>query len=310
MDDLDIRICQLLFNCSRRSQRELADILGISVAAVHRRVESLIEEGVIKEFTANISRSYLGAVFAQVDGICGCRSVEEVKGQLGKNGAVQSVLLSAANLTTLTLLLRDISDLGRTVEEIRTILQMQQPKVTISAQVFVGAEPFERDFSGKRELSRIDYRIINALHHNSRKLVVDIAEETGITPKTIRHHLEEMEQAGAVEYTLIWNPSYSSGANFIIRVDLRPGVDKRRYISSLNKRFGARLILTFIHGNLLDYICSYCWAPTIAQHKELIEAIMTDEEVVNVTSGIVQNEWSFDTWRDELLRERATMVKK
>lgn len=59
MDDVDLRICELLFNNSRCPHRELASMLGISVTAVHRRVESLIDEGIIKEFTANISKSYL-----------------------------------------------------------------------------------------------------------------------------------------------------------------------------------------------------------------------------------------------------------
>jgi hypothetical protein len=77
----------------------------------------------------------------------------------------------------------------------------------------------------------------------------------------------------------------------------------------LNERLGARLILTFVHGNMLDYICGYCWTPTISQQKELIEAIKNDGEVVNVTSGIVQNEWEFDTWRDRLLREKAAKAK-
>ncbi len=305
MDDTDLRICQLLFNNSRCSERKLADELGISVAAIHRRVSFLIDEGVIREFAANISSGYLKAVGAQVDGVCYCKSVEEVLDQLKRNDGISSVLVSAANLTSLVLFLRDISDLGPTVEHIRTVLQMQQPKVTISAKVYVRNELFDKEYTGQRELSKIDYKIINSLHHNSRKQIVDIAEEIGITSKTIRHHLEQMEKDGSIEYTLQWNPAYSTGAAFIIRVDLKPGTDKGRFISNLNKRFGSRIILTFIHSNMLDYVCGYCWAPTIAQHADLLDELKKEEEVVNVTSGIVHNEWSFETWRERLLKERA-----
>lgn len=309
MDDIDLQICKLLFNNSRRPQREIADIIGISVAAVHRRIDSLIEEGVIKEFGTNISIGYLGAINAQVDGVCDYRSINDAIPQLKKNGSVQSVLASAANLTTLTLLLHDISELGPTVEELRSILAMQDPKVTISSQVFVGDQPFDRGYTGKHELSNIDYRIINALHHNARKLVVDISEETGITQKTIKHHLEEMEKDGAIEHSLHWNPANSSGADFIIRIDLVPGTDKRKYISYLNKMFAARMILTFIHSNFVDYICGYCWAPTISKQNELVESIRADGQVLNVKSGIIQAEWDLETWRDSLLAERMALMR-
>lgn len=310
MDDTDLLMCKLLFNNSRLSQRDLADSLGLTVGAVHRRVDSLIEEGIIKEFTANISRGYLNAVSAQVEGICDCMSVDDMIGKLRKNGSIITVLVSSVNLTTVTLLLRDISDLSAVVEQIRTVLQMRQPKVTISARTFIGNEPFEKEYIGNRELSRIDYRIINALHHNSRKLVVDIAEEIGITPKTVRNHLEQMERERAIEYTLVWNPAFSGGADFVLRVDLSPGTDKVRYISSLNKRFGSRVILTLIHSNMLDYVCGYCWAPTIAKQQDFIEALKKDEGVVDVRTSIVHKEWQFETWRDRLLKEKAALKKE
>ncbi len=310
MDDTDLLICKMLFNNSRLSQRDLADSLGLSVAAVHRRVESLIEEKIIREFTANISRGYLKAVTAQVEGICGCRSVSDVIGILQKNDSIVGIILSSANLTTVSLLLRDISDLSPTVELIRSVLQMQEPKVTISAKVFVGNEPIEKEYKGTRELSRIDYRIINALRHNSRKLVVDIAEETGITPKTIRNHLEQMEEENSIEYTMLWNPSYSGGADFVVRIDLRPGADKAKYISALNQRFGARVILTFIHSNILDYVCGYCWAPTIAQQQNFVAAVRNDDIVVDVRTSVVQQNLEFGSWRDHLLKERAALKKE
>ncbi len=60
MDEVDLHICQLLFANSRISQRDIAAEVGIGVAVVHRRIQSLVDQKVIREFTANISRSYLG----------------------------------------------------------------------------------------------------------------------------------------------------------------------------------------------------------------------------------------------------------
>lgn len=306
MDETDLRLCQLLIANSRRPQRELADELRIGVAGVHRRIQSLVDEKVIKGFRANISCAYLRAVQAQVDGVCECQSVEGVLDRLRAIGSVSSVLTSAANLTAVTLILRGIEDLGPTVEQVRDALRMPKPRVTISTTIYVGTEPFGGALAIGRELSRIDYRIINSLHMNSRKPVIDVADEIGITPKTARNRLEAMEKERSIEYSLDWEPARTAGASFIIRIDLKPGVERKDFINQLNKTFGARFLLTLAHSNELDYVCGYCWAPTVAQHSDLVGALKADEKVKDVRSGIVQGEWSLETWRDRLLKERAS----
>ncbi len=306
MDDVDLRICQLLFENARIPQREIATELGIGVAGVHRRIQALVNEKVITGFTANISSRYLRAVRAQVDGVCECQSVEGVLDRLRAIGSVSSVLISAANLTSVTLILRGIEDLGPAVEQVRDVLRMPNPKVTISTTIYVGARPLDKDLTCDRELSRMDYRIINSLHCNSRKPIIDLADEIGITPKTARNRLEQMEKEGSIEYDVIWDPARTAGASFIIRIDLKPGVDRSEFINMLNRSFGPRFILTFVHSNELDYVCGYCWAPTVAQHNDLVSALKSDEKVKGVRSGIVQDQWSLETWRDRLLKERAS----
>jgi DNA-binding Lrp family transcriptional regulator len=306
MDEVDLRLCQLLIANARCPQRELADELGISVAGVHRRIQSLVDEKVVKGFTANISSAYLHAVQAQVDGVCECQSVEEVLDRLRAIGSVSSVLTSAANLTAVTLILKRIEDLGPTVEQVRDILRMPKPKVTISTVIYVGANPLGKNLTSDRELSRIDYRIINSLHVNCRKPIIDVADEIGITPKTARNRLELMEKDGLIEYGLDWEPARTAGACFIIRIDLKPQADRNEFINQLNKRFGARFLMTLAHSNELDYVCGYCWAPTVAQHNDLVGSLKADDKVKDVRSGIVHSEWTFETWRDRLLKERAS----
>lgn len=305
MDDVDLRICQLLFRNSRVPQRDLADLLDMNLGGVHRRIGSLIDQKIITRFTANISMGYLKAIPVQVEGISDCRSVEREIEKLDAINSVETVLTAAANLTTVSLLLRDISDLGPTVERVRDILQMDRPSITISMKIFAGNEPMGREYTGTTELSRIDYRIIRSLHNNARKPVVDVAEEIGLTQKTVRHHLEEMERDGSIEYGVVFDPTLCPGSTFILRIDLRAGTDKLRYAQGLNQRFGARILLTFIHGNLPDSLCAYCWAPTAAQHYEMTDAISADDAVTKVGSGIVHREWVFETWRVDLLNRAA-----
>jgi len=305
MDDVDLRICQLLIQNSRRPQREIADLIGITVAALHRRIELLVSQGIIQEFTANLSRGYLKAISVQVEGISNCHISEEVLERLAALDSVESVLTAAANFTTVALLLRDITELGGTVEQVRAVLQMPKPNVTISMKIFTGNEPLDREYTGRKELSEIDHRIVHSLHHNARKPIVDLAEDIGLTTKTVRLHLEEMEWEGSIEYGLLWDPSYSTGSIFILRVDLRPGADKMRFSQKLTQMFGARVLLTFIHSNLPDMVCGYCWVPTTSKHSEMTDAISKEPEVLRTSSGIVQREWHFETWRSKLIKQKG-----
>ncbi len=305
MDDVDLRVCQLLMLNSRTTQRELADKLGITVASVHRRVEALIENKIIRGFSACISRGYVKALPVQIEGISECRSISKAVDELRRLGTVQSVLVAAANLTTATMIVKDVSELGPTVEKIRNTLMIPRPNVTISMRIYAGNEPVGKEYTGRSELTRLDYLILNAIHHDARKPVVDIAEEVGLTPKTVRLHLEQMEADGAVEYGLRWDPSQSTGSCFILRVDLKPGVDRMTILRWLNERFGAKILLSFIHSNQPDLVCGYCWTPTAAKHQEMVDMIAGDERVAKASSGIIHQEWGFETWLDRLLKQKA-----
>jgi len=54
MDKIDVILCQLLLANSRLSYRELAEKLDLSVTAVHNRIQSLIDIGIVRKFTAGL----------------------------------------------------------------------------------------------------------------------------------------------------------------------------------------------------------------------------------------------------------------
>lgn len=60
LDDVDLRILELLVRDARMSFREVARELDLSVATVHNRVKKLMAEGVIKGFAPIIDYSKLG----------------------------------------------------------------------------------------------------------------------------------------------------------------------------------------------------------------------------------------------------------
>ena len=78
MDKTDLALCLLLLQNSRTPVRELAGRLGLSVAAVHARVQALRDAGIIRAFTARIGLARLQATIAFVWGTSRAASSEDI----------------------------------------------------------------------------------------------------------------------------------------------------------------------------------------------------------------------------------------
>jgi hypothetical protein len=64
------------------------------------------------------------------------------------------------------------------------------------------------------------------------------------------------------------------------------------------------MIMTSL-GNVADYLFCVAWSPTNASHGELIATIEKDERVARARSHLLISSHHFDTWRDNLVAERA-----
>lgn len=62
MDKTDISLCLFLMSNSRTPYHELAVRLGLSINAVHKRIGTLMDSGIIRAFTARPSLLSLGAL--------------------------------------------------------------------------------------------------------------------------------------------------------------------------------------------------------------------------------------------------------
>jgi DNA-binding Lrp family transcriptional regulator len=75
---------------SRRTYRELAEILNLSINAVHKRIQELIKIGILRDFTAKIDLSTfeMSIVAAWVWGRSECKSLDEIITKLVTNSSI------------------------------------------------------------------------------------------------------------------------------------------------------------------------------------------------------------------------------
>lgn len=122
MDEIDRRIVALLIDDGRASYRELGDKVGLSAPATKRRVDRLLEDGVIARISAVVSADAVGrstGAFVELfcDGSVAPSEIRDAMGLLPEVVAAYTVTGEADAL--LHLAVRDTAHLEQVLERIR-----------------------------------------------------------------------------------------------------------------------------------------------------------------------------------------------
>ncbi|GAA4844888.1 Lrp/AsnC family transcriptional regulator [Actinomycetospora corticicola] len=122
VDDTDHRLLALLREDGRRTFSDMAPRLGLSVAAVKRRVDRLREIGVITGFTVQVDAARLGwavEAFTEVR-YAGSTPVGDIVSTASTVPEVQAVYTIAGDPDALVQVrARDLADLQRVIDRLR-----------------------------------------------------------------------------------------------------------------------------------------------------------------------------------------------
>jgi len=305
MDDTDRKLMFLVYENPRMHVRELANRLGISRQAVHRRMQVLKGIGVIQGATAGISVPYLDAVPVIVFGRSRAASIEETLSILGESEFTRRAVVAGGSYLYIVGLLRDISELDNYSEFVKRAAEIPEPTVGIYSLDEELLPRFTVDGIGKRkqsyrELSPLDIRIIASLKDDARRSIANIAEMAGASAKTVRRHLENMISEGSLDLYAHEDLPLAGDMLFVMHVNLRDGADKvevgKRLLSK--SLFRDQFVRAFI--NLPGFLHWAFWSADIAQVRKALREVGEDEDVLSVMPNFVFLERIYPTWRDKL----------
>lgn len=122
LDKTDRRLLELLRQDSRRSFSEMARTIGMSVAAVRRRVDRLEQQGVIRGYTVRIDHALLGwtiDAFAEIR-YSGRTPLSDIVRSASSVPEVQTVYTVAGELDALVhVRARDLPHLMAVIDQLR-----------------------------------------------------------------------------------------------------------------------------------------------------------------------------------------------
>jgi len=296
MDKTDIILVMYLLINSRMSNRELAERLNLSVNAVHKRIQTLIELGVIRKFTAKLSLFKLGGVIIQIFGVSTALTIETLPEKISKNNCVYWVALAGGNYLYIGAYLRNLSDLESFVDFIKTEAKIPNPIVGIVSSPFTGHDiPVPaHDVS----LTPLDHKIIHSLHDDSRKAISDIAEELGMSAKTIRRRLSNMMEHHLIDLSLEWYPDASNDIMTVLHLHLKPTIEKKSIPQVLGK-YMPNLLFYWLFSDLPNELMAIVWTNTMKELKEIQERLVKENMFESIIPNILYVGYLFETWRDE-----------
>ncbi len=302
MDPTDLAICKMFLENSRISIREIGDKLGLSVAAVHGRIQALRDQGIIKTFTARINLMALGATIALVWGTSGRPSNDDLLARLRRDEHVYWVTFAGAGFVYVGTYLRSAAELDAVVSYVTREADIREPTVGLIA---LGSGLPEEPV-----LDRLDARILRALHRDARKSVADVAEEIGISAKTVGRRLARMVAENRAELSMEWYPDAANDVISMWHIEVGPSATREEVIALLTNTYGQNLLFTMVLSNLPRSLLIATWTGSMKELRDLQGRFAQEKALARAVPNVLYTGYLLDTWRDSLLMKWAGPEEK
>lgn len=292
MDEIDLIIIKKLFKNSRLTYRELADITNMSVSAIHKRIKSLEDDGIINTYIARPSTIALKSLWIIIFGTSKAKSMDAVSKELGQHESVEFVAIAGGKFLYISAFLRDISELQEFSSYVSKTAQISEPTVGIvNIPYMTTPEP----------LTTIDYKILKTLNRDARKSITDIADDVGLSAKTVRKRLDRMIENNLAFFSIFYTPLYGNSFITVFHLFLKEGTDLNSLFQHINEKYSQNIAHCFSYSNIPNFITMTSWAES-AQDSYKIQKELQTEDFKNVIPHIFLSVKWYDCWVDKLLR--------
>ena len=296
MDKTDVILCQLLLGNSRLSYRELAEKLNLSVTAVHNRIQTLIEMGIIRKFNAKLSIMAQNAIHVLIFGSSKAVSIRDLIPKLSGNESIYWLAVGGGNVLYIGAYLRNISELETVARFVKETAEMPEPTVGIT---FSFIPPALMNIQVETKLCELDYKIIRSLKDDSRKATSVIAEEVGVSAKTVSRRLTRMIKNYLIQLSIDWYPDASNDIISIFHVHLKPDADPNDVNLILHKYYPNTLFY-WGFSNIPNTYIYMVWTPTSKELKVVRESFEQERAIQSVSPNIIYTGYVLDNWRDKI----------
>ncbi|MFX0142824.1 MAG: AsnC family transcriptional regulator [Candidatus Hodarchaeota archaeon] len=307
MDEIDISLSMNLMVNSRVPYKDLAEKFEMSVNSIHKRVNSLVDLGVIQGFRAKLGfPNFPGITNIVIFGFSDIRNKKQLINKLGENEYIYNVTQGSGNALYIHAYLRNISELDDLVSFVRKVGNLTDFTIGIDKEI----PPIALEDLNLKPLTDLDYLIINSLKNNSRKSISDIALEVGASTKTIRRRLDSLTEKFLVQFQIDWYPDKTGIIASMINLKLATNIiiDDKEFEYKLRKKLGSNILFIWSFSNLPNLKTISIWSQSMKEIQE-IQTLLLSENYEKVDLTVLIEGKMFPTWIDTYLQDKVKEIK-
>jgi DNA-binding Lrp family transcriptional regulator len=294
MDEIDLIILKKLLENARMTYRELAEFTNMSVSAIHKRMKSLVDDEIIEAFIARPSLIALKNLTVLIFGTSKAKSLDAVSKELGQHENIYSIVIASGKFLMIVGLLRDISELQDYTSYVSNTAQFNDPTVGIVNVPYITTpEP----------LTSIDYKILRTLNRNARKPITDIADDVGLSVKTVRKRLDRMRENNLATFTIETSFKAENNLTTVFLIRLNEGTNINSTMQYINEKYSRNITFILSFSNIPNFFMLYIWTKTPQDSQKIQEELQT-EGFKDIIPHIFFSMKYYDCWIDQLLRTK------
>ncbi len=292
MDKVDLEIVKKLLANSRLTYRALAEETNLSVSAIHKRMQNLIDNKTINAFIAQPSIIALKSIWVMTTGVSNAKSMDLISKELGSHESIYFIAISSGKFLYIVAYLRDISEMQEFSSYVSKTSKIKDPTMAIINVQYI---------TTPEVLSKLDYQILKVLNRESRKSISEIADLVGSSSKTVKKHLDYMVENQLARFTIEWTPKAANNFITIFHINLSEDTDKQTLLPYLYKKYVKNLAYCLTFSNLPNKLTMHTWAKNSMESQKIQEELQT-ENFEDIMPHIVLFGNYYDCWVDKLLR--------
>jgi len=294
LDETDRRLALALGRGHGLSLRRLADQLGLSPSAVHKRLRAMQGRGVLGRLPLVPNPVFFDAMETMVFGQSGAGPVEGALRALGRSPCTSRVMIAGGNEIFVWAVISSMSELERYADFVRREARMPESSVGI-------LRPAVRAAPGARRPGRLDFRIMRALREDCRRPLVSVGRSLGVSARTVGRRLRRLTETGAVRTPLPVRPFNAGDLLAVLRMRLREPRSRQPAAGGLPP--GVLSVESFT--NIPQWSLGFLWGRDLSDVAAIRQAL---ERSTRCVFGVLNFVWlvrDYPTWLDKVMARLA-----